>query len=88
MGDSNFFFDLPVAAQAAAICFTLCGAGLFAILLLAPRRNCFFLRWRPEKRLLALVVAPALIILWPIVLYNWFLHSRGVNLDDLDFYDD
>ena len=31
---------------------------------------------------------PALLILWPIVLYGWFLQSRGIEPDDLDFGDD
>jgi hypothetical protein len=47
----------------------VCATGLLVTLLAAPRRNCFFFRWHPETRLLALVVAPTLLILWPIVLY-------------------
>jgi hypothetical protein len=53
----------------------------------APRRNCFFLRWHPETRLLALIGAPFLIILWPLVLLIWLMRS-GVIPDDPDFYDD
>ena len=52
-----------------AICFVTCASCLFAMLLAALRRNCFFFRWRPEKRFLALLVSPALLIVWPIVLY-------------------
>ena len=88
MNDVELFLDLPITAQVAAICFVVCATCLFALLLLAPRRNCFFLRWRPEIRLLALLISPALLIVWPIALFAWFLQSRGVDLDDLDFYDD
>jgi hypothetical protein len=55
---------------------------------LAPRRNCFFLRCSPEKRFLVLLMSPALIIVWPVVLYSWFLKSRGIDPNDLDFGDD
>jgi hypothetical protein len=58
------------------------------MLLAAPQRNCFFFRWSPEKRFLALLVSPVLLITWPIVLYAWFLKSRGIAPDDLDFGDD
>ena len=88
MNDLDLFLELPFTAQAAAVCFVACGTCLFAMLLLAPRRDCFFLRWRPETRLLALLVSPALLIFWPIVLYAWFLKSRGIEPDDLDFGDD
>jgi hypothetical protein len=88
MDGFDLFLQLPTAAQAAVVCFVVCATSLFAMLLLAPRRNCFFLRWRPETRLLALLVSPALLILWPIVLYGWFLKSRGIGPDDLDFGDD
>ena len=88
MDGFDFFLQLPITAQAAVVCFVACATSLFAILLLAPRRNCFFLRWRPETRFLALLAAPTLIILWPIVLYGWFLKSRGIGPDDLDFGDD
>ncbi len=37
-------------------------------------------------RFLALLVSPTLLILWPIVLYVWFLRSRGIGPDDLDFF--
>ena len=88
MNGIDLFLQLPITAQAAAICFVACATGLFVILLAAPRRNCFFFRWRPETRFLALLVSPALLIIWPIVLYGWFLKSRGIEPDDLDFGDD
>lgn len=88
MNDIDLFLELPFAAQAAAICFVLCGTALFVVVLAAPRRNCFFLRWHPETRLLCLLVAPTLLILWPIVLYGWFLKSRGIGPDDRDFFED
>jgi len=85
MNDMDLFLQLPLTAQAAVICFVACASFLFAMLLAAPRRNCFFLRWRPETRFLALLVLPALFILWPIVLYGQFLKSRGIEPVDLDF---
>lgn len=88
MNDIEPFLELPIAAQAAAICFVVCATCLFAMILLAPRRDCFFLRWHPEIRLMALLVSPALLIIWPIVLYGLFLKSRGIDWDDLDFFDD
>ena len=88
MDGIDLFLQLPISGQAAVICFVGCATCLFVMLLAAPRRNCFFLRWHPETRLLALLVSPALLILWPIVLYGWFLKSRGIDPDDLDFGDD
>lgn len=88
MNDIKLFHELPITAQAAVICFAACASGLFVILLTAPRRNCFFFRWRPEVRLLALLVSPVLLIFWPVVLYAWFLKSRGIEPDDLDFFED
>ena len=88
MNDIELFLQLPFTAQAAAICFITCTTGLLVLLLAAPRRNCFFLRWRPETRFFALLVSPALLILWPIVLYAWFLKSRGIRPDDLDYFED
>jgi hypothetical protein len=88
MNDLDLFLELPIAAQAGVLCFIVSATGLFAVLLLAPRRNCFFLRWRPERRFLALLFSPVLLIIWPIVLYAWFLKSRGIEPDDLDFGDD
>lgn len=77
MNDIDLFLELPIRAQVAVACLIACGTGLFAILLIAPQQNCFFLRWRPVTRFMALMVAPALLILWPIVLYGWFLKSPG-----------
>lgn len=88
MNDITFFLELPIAAQAAIICFVACATGLFVVLLAAPRRKCFFFRWRPEVRLLALLISPALLIVWPIVVYGLFLKSRGITLQDLDYFDD
>ena len=50
MNDIDLFLELPVTAQAAVVCFVICATCLFVILLFAPRRDCFFLRWRPEKK--------------------------------------
>jgi hypothetical protein len=88
MDGIKLFLRLPITAQAAVICFSACASCLLVILLAAPRRNCFFLRWRPETRFLALLVSPVLLIIWPIVLYGWFLKSRGIEPDDLEFGDD
>lgn len=88
MNDIELFLELPLAGQAAAICFLVCVTTLLVILLTAPRRDCFFLRWGTEARLLALVVWPALLIVWPIVLYGWFLNSRGIGPEDMDFLDE
>jgi hypothetical protein len=88
MNDVKAFLDLPITAQAAAICFVVCATGLLLVILTTPRRDYFFLRWRPEIRLLALLVSPVLLIIWPIVLYALFLKSRGIEWDDPDFFDD
>jgi hypothetical protein len=88
MNDIDLFLQLPITAQAAAICFVACASCLFVMLLTAPRRNCFFFRWRPETRFLALLVSPALLILWPMIAYWWFLKSRGIEPDDPDFFED
>ncbi|MDR3723380.1 MAG: hypothetical protein P4K83_02690 [Terracidiphilus sp.] len=89
MDGIDMFLELPIAAQAAVICFVACASGLFVVLLAAPQRNFFFFfRWRPQTRFLALLASPALLILWPIVLYGAFLKSRGIGSDDLDFGDD
>ena len=68
--------DLPPAALVAVAVFSVCFSGLVVVLLFAPRRNCFFLRWHPETRLLALIAAPFLIILWPLVLLYWLIAIR------------
>src|SRR5664280_1356678 len=57
MNDLDLFLELPTTAQAAAICFAACASCLFVLLLAAPRRNCFFFRWRTETRFLALLVS-------------------------------
>lgn len=88
MDGIDLFLQLPITAQAAAICFVACATCLFVMLIATPQRNCFFLRWRPETRCLALLAAPTLLILWPIVLYAWFLESRGIGPDDLDYFED
>ena len=84
----ELFLELPLTAQAAAICFVICTSGLLVVLLAAPRRDCFFLRCTPPMRFLALVASPALLLVWPIVLDGWFLKSRGIGPDDLDFFDE
>jgi hypothetical protein len=76
----------PIALVAAAI-LSVCVGGLVVLLLSAPRRNCFFLRWHPEKRFLALMAAPSLLGLWPIVLV-YLLMKHGIIPSDPDFYDD
>ncbi len=89
MNDIDLFLQLPAAAQAVVVCFAACASCLFVMILAAPRRDCFFFRWRPETRFLALLVSPVLLIIWPIVLYALFLKSRGIGPDDLlDFDDD
>jgi hypothetical protein len=88
MNDIDPFLELPISAQVAAICFVLCATCLFVMIIAAPRWNCFFFRWRPETRFLALLFSPVLLIIWPIVLYGWFIKSRGIDPDDLDFGDD
>ncbi len=70
-----------------SILISVCIAGLVVLLLIAPRQNCFFLRWHAETRLLALMAAPFLLILWPLVLLFWLMRT-GVLPDDSDFYDD
>lgn len=79
--------DLGPGALMAAAVFSLCFSGLLTLLLFAPRRDCFFFRWHPEARLLALIVSLSLLILWPIVLV-WWLMEHGIIPSDTDFYDD
>lgn len=76
----------PVLLVAAGL-LSICMTGLVVVLLFAPRRNCFFLRWYPETRFLALMAAPFLLILWPIVLV-YLMMKHGVIPSDPDFYDD
>ena len=79
--------DLDPLALVAVGTLSLCITGLFVLLLCTPRRNCFFFRWRPETRFLALMAAPSLFILWPIVLVYWLM-THGILPSDPDFYDD
>jgi hypothetical protein len=79
--------DLNPAALVVMAVFSVCFAGLAVVLLFAPQRDCFFLRWHPETRFMALISAPFLIILWPLVLLIWLMRS-GIIPDDPDFFDD
>lgn len=79
--------DFPPAALVALAVFSVCFGGLIAVLLFAPRQDAFFLRWYPEKRALALMVAPTLLILWPILLV-WSMMEHEIIPSDPDFYDD
>jgi hypothetical protein len=88
MDGFELFCQLPLLDQALIVCCAVCITTLLVVLICAPRRDCFFFRWYPETRILALLVAPTLLILWPIVLYGWFLHSRGVDSTDFDLFDD
>lgn len=88
MNDVESFLELPITAQAAAICFVVFATCLFVMFIASPRRDCFFFRWHPEIRLLALLVSPVLLTIWPIVLYGLILKSRGIEWDDPDFFDD
>lgn len=45
----------PIALLAAAV-FSICFSGLIVILIFAPRRNCFFLRWYGRSTLWGLVL--------------------------------
>ncbi len=87
MNNLDFFFELPLTVQVAAVVCVLCATTLLVMILAAPRRDCFFLRWGPVRRFLALFFAPVLLIIWPILLYGWFLESCGVDPDDLDWDD-
>lgn len=88
MSDLDFFSNLPLTAQLAVICISLCISALVTLLICAPKRNCFFFRRSPEARFLALLFAPTLLIVWPIVLFGVILKSRGISPDDPDFLDD
>lgn len=79
--------DLPLEALVASGVFSLCFSCLITMLLSAPRRDCFFFRWHPETRLLALIISPTLLILWPIVLVGWMM-KHDIIPSDPDFYDD
>jgi len=88
MSDLDVIHDLPVTVYIAVFCFSVCFGMLLALLVFAPRRKCFFFRWRPETRLLALLFSPALLIVWPIVVYAMLLKARGIGPDDLDYFED
>jgi len=88
MDGFEFFCQLPLLDQALIVCSVVCITALPFVVIFVPRRGCFFLRWRPEIRVLALMVAPTLLLLWPILLYGWFLRSRGVDPADCDLFDD
>ena len=88
MNNFDVLLEFPLAVHAAVFCFAACATTVLALVIAAPRRNCFFFRWEPEVRFLALVVSPTMLILWPLLLYRWFLKSRGIGPDDLDFFDD
>jgi hypothetical protein len=88
MNELEFFCQLPLLDLALFVCSTVVIVALLAALIFAPRRDCFFLRWRPETRMLALLAMPALFIIWPILLYGWILRSRGVDPADPDWSDD
>jgi hypothetical protein len=79
--------DLPASALVAMAVFSICSTVLIMMLLFAPRRDCFYLRWHPETRFLALMVSPSLLILWPLVLV-WWMMKHGMISSDSDFYDD
>ena len=88
MNELEVFCQFSFLDQIVIICVTVCTPLFFTALVFAPRRDCFFFRWRPETRILALLTAPTLLIIWPIVLYGWFLRSRGIDPGDPDFMDD
>ncbi len=82
------FCEFSILEDAFVVFSSVCISVLMTALICAPRRDCFFFRWSPEVRVLALLVAPTLLIFWPIMLYGWFLHSRGIDPADPDFLDD
>jgi hypothetical protein len=88
MNELELFCQFSLLEQASIVCFTVCTTVLLTALICAPRRDCFFFRWQPETRILALLAAPTLLIVWPILLYGWFLRSRGIGPEDHDFLDD
>jgi hypothetical protein len=88
MNELEIFFQLPLLDQALFGCCSVFFAVLLVVLIFAPRRDCFFLRRSPEARILALLAAPALFLIWPILLYGWILRCRGIDPADPDWSDD
>jgi hypothetical protein len=88
MNELEFFCQLPFPDQALLACSSVLFQFLLVVLIFAPHRNCFFLRWSPQVRMLALLATPILFLIWPILLYGWFLRSRGIDLADPDWSDD
>lgn len=41
-----------------------------------------------ESMLLALMMEPALLLFWPVLMHGWFLRSAGVAPADSDLFDD
>lgn len=82
------FCESSILEDTLVVFSSVCISVLMTALICAPKRDCFFLRWSTAGRVLALLVAPTLLIVWPIVLYGWFLQSRGVDPADPDFLDD
>lgn len=79
--------DSNLSLMIAGTFLSVCIVGLVAVLLFAPRRDCFFFRWYPETRLLALMASPFLVILWPLLLVFCLMQS-DLFPDDPDFFDD
>lgn len=88
MDGFEFFCQLPLLDQILIVYCAVCITALLVVLICAPQRDCFFLRWHAETRILALLAAPTLLLLWPILLYHWFLRSRGIDPADFDLFDD
>jgi hypothetical protein len=82
------FCEYSLIEEVLVVFSSVCFSVLMTTLIFAPQRDCFFLRWSPTIRILALLVAPTLLIVWPIVLFGWILQARGVDPADLDFLDD
>jgi hypothetical protein len=81
------FYDLPLAAQAAVICISICSTALLVILVAAPQRDSFFFRLSPEIRLLVLLTSPVMLIIWPVVVFVRFLEARGIEPGSQDWHD-
>jgi hypothetical protein len=78
--------ELPIPLLVLAALVAVCAAGLVVLVLSAPRRDCWFLRWAPEVRFLLILASPALVVMWPIVLVAWLMQA-GVIPSDRTFYD-